>query len=440
MLLLTTSVFAQAPQGMSYQAVVRDASQNLVAGQAVGTQVRIIQGSVSGGAVYVETHTLNTNINGLLTLEIGSGTVVAGDFATIDWANGPYYIKTETDPAGGSNYTIIATSQMMSVPYALYAASSGSSIPGPQGVPGNPGPQGPSGVDGIDGLDGESAYELWLNAGNTGTEADFLASLQGVQGLEGESAYGTWLSLGNTGGTIDFLASLQGATGAQGPMGLTGSAGADGVDGIDGIDGAVGPQGPMGLTGSAGAIGTTGPQGPMGLTGPAGADGVDGIDGAVGPQGPAGTYTAGTGIDITGGVISATAVVTSPEYAYLSIGNSSTTGAQALSVQSPSATYLNGIVTSGTDFTLSAGVMYEVTAHFYIYNASGAHSYVMKDVTNSTVLGTEMYFGQSGADISYNTTTTNFLIKPTTDINVELQKTSGTAVNLIGKIVVKEIK
>ena len=95
-ILLTTSVFAQSPQGMSYQAVVRDAGQNLIANQSVGTQIRILQGSVSGGAVYVETHALNTNINGLLTLEIGSGTVVAGDFATIDWANGPYYIQTGT--------------------------------------------------------------------------------------------------------------------------------------------------------------------------------------------------------------------------------------------------------------------------------------------------------------------------------------------------------
>ena len=415
-ILLTTSVFAQSPQGMSYQAVVRDAGQNLIPNQSVGTQIRILQGSVSGGAVYVETHALNTNINGLLTLEIGSGTVVAGDFATIDWANGPYYIQTGTDPTGGSSYTITATSQMMSVPYALYAANSGSSIPGPQGVPGNPGPQG---VPGIDGFDGPSAYQLWLNAGNSGTEADFLASLQGaqgapgIQGPEGESAYDTWLNAGNTGSTVDFLASLQGATGAQGPMGLTGPAG---------IDGAVGAPGPQGPNGAAGAPGATGAQGPMGLTG------------------PAGTYTAGTGIDITGGVISTTAVVTAPEYAYLSIGNSSTSGAQALSVQWPSATYLNGIVTSGTDFTLSAGVMYEVTAHFYIYNASGAHTYVMKDVTNNTTLGTEMYFGQSGADISYNTSTTNFLIKPTTDVNIELQKTFGTDVNLIGKIVVKEIK
>uniref|UniRef100_UPI00404837EF Lcl C-terminal domain-containing protein n=2 Tax=Flavobacterium sp. TaxID=239 RepID=UPI00404837EF len=120
-LLMTASVFAQAPEKMSYQAVVRDGSNALVTSTAVGMQISILQYSASGTAVYVETQTPTSNINGLVSLEIGSGTVVSGDFTTIDWANGPYFIKTETDPTGGTSYTITGTSQLLSVPYALHA-------------------------------------------------------------------------------------------------------------------------------------------------------------------------------------------------------------------------------------------------------------------------------------------------------------------------------
>jgi len=123
-LLISSSIFAQTPQKMSYQAVVRNASNNLVASTAIGMQISILQGSSSGTAVYVETQTPTTNANGLVSIEIGSGTVVSGSFATINWANGPYFIKTETDPdgaTGGISYTITGTSQLLSVPYALHA-------------------------------------------------------------------------------------------------------------------------------------------------------------------------------------------------------------------------------------------------------------------------------------------------------------------------------
>jgi hypothetical protein len=106
---------------MSYQAVVRDASDNLATSQNIGMQISILQGSSSGTAVYVETQTPTTNANGLVSIEIGAGTIVSGDFTTIDWANGPYFIKTETDPTGGTSYTITGTSQLLSVPYALHA-------------------------------------------------------------------------------------------------------------------------------------------------------------------------------------------------------------------------------------------------------------------------------------------------------------------------------
>jgi len=119
--LLTTMLWAQSPEKLSYQAVVRDASNNLVTNTTIGMQISVLQGTASGSAVYVETQTPTSNANGLVTIEIAEGTVVSGDFSAIDWANGPYFVKTETDPTGGTNYTITGTSQILSVPYALHA-------------------------------------------------------------------------------------------------------------------------------------------------------------------------------------------------------------------------------------------------------------------------------------------------------------------------------
>lgn len=123
------SAFAQAPQKMSYQAVIRDNTNQLIANTAIGMRVSILQGSASGTAVYVETHTPTTNQNGLTTVELGSGTQVSGDFTTIDWSTGDYFIKIETDPTGGIAYTITGTSQLLSVPYAFYAESTNETDP-----------------------------------------------------------------------------------------------------------------------------------------------------------------------------------------------------------------------------------------------------------------------------------------------------------------------
>ncbi len=118
---LTTSAFSQTPQKISYQAVVRNNTGVLMANQAVGMKISILQGSETGTAVYVETQTKTTNANGLVTVEIGTGTIISGTFSGIDWSNGTYFIKTETDPTGGTSYTITGTSQILSVPYALYS-------------------------------------------------------------------------------------------------------------------------------------------------------------------------------------------------------------------------------------------------------------------------------------------------------------------------------
>ena len=156
--LMTASVFAQSPNKMSYQAVIRNNSNALVTSSAVGMRISILQTTPSGTAVYVETQTPTTNANGLVSIEIGGGTVVSGNFANINWANGPYFVKTETDPTGGTSYSITGTSQLLSVPYALYAANSGSSTPGPQGATGPQGPQGATGPQGPAGLGGFTHY------------------------------------------------------------------------------------------------------------------------------------------------------------------------------------------------------------------------------------------------------------------------------------------
>ncbi len=116
-ILINTTIWAQSPEKMSCQAVVRDASDKLVTSQQIGMQISILQGSADGTVVYTETQTPTTNANGLVSIEIGGKT----GFDVIDWANSTYFIKSEIDPAGGTTYTITGTSQLLSVPYALHA-------------------------------------------------------------------------------------------------------------------------------------------------------------------------------------------------------------------------------------------------------------------------------------------------------------------------------
>ena len=250
---LSASLWAQAPQSFSYQAVVRGANNELVVNKQVSVKISILQTSENGTPIYVETHIPTANANGLVSIAIGTGSVLNGTFTTIDWAKGPFFIKTEVDPTGTVNYSLISTSQLLSVPFALYAANS---QPGPKGEKGDQGIPGKDGVDGKNGQDGK------------------------------DGAIGPIGPKGDTG-----------AIGQQGPVGLTGLAGKDGADGKNGIDGKEGPQGPVGLTGPAGKDGADGkngldgkegPIGPTGLAGKDGSAGKDGKDGKEGPQGPQG--------------------------------------------------------------------------------------------------------------------------------------------------------
>ncbi|MCK5367810.1 MAG: hypothetical protein KAQ62_04635, partial [Cyclobacteriaceae bacterium] len=115
------TIYCQSPEKISYQAVVRDANNNLIIHASLGLQISILQGSIDNPPVYTETQIATSNANGLVSLEIGNGTVLSGGFNKIDWVNGPFFIKIEIDLLGGTSYTITSTSQLLSVPYALHA-------------------------------------------------------------------------------------------------------------------------------------------------------------------------------------------------------------------------------------------------------------------------------------------------------------------------------
>lgn len=118
---VTLNVFAQAPEKMSYQAIIRSQDNSLVVNSNISLKIIVHQGTVSGTNVYQETHSVTTNSNGLVSLEIGTGTIGTGSFSAIAWDKGPYFIETQVDVNGGTNYNIIGITQLLSVPYALHA-------------------------------------------------------------------------------------------------------------------------------------------------------------------------------------------------------------------------------------------------------------------------------------------------------------------------------
>jgi uncharacterized protein (TIGR02145 family) len=123
-LILSAITFAQAPNKMSFQTVVRNSQGKLVLNKSIGVRISILQSTSTGTAVYVETHTQSSNANGLLTLEVGMGIVSSGSFAAIDWSQGPYFLKTEMDVNGSTNYSISGVTEFVSVPYAMNSKTS----------------------------------------------------------------------------------------------------------------------------------------------------------------------------------------------------------------------------------------------------------------------------------------------------------------------------
>ena len=233
---ISLSMMAQAPQGINYQAVARNNAGAVLQNQNISVRLTVHDGSATGSIVYQERDTATTNQFGLFKTVLGNGSILQGSFSSIDWSTGSKFLQVEYDPAGGSTYLNMGSSELQSVPYALYAAS-GVGSTGPQGTIGNTGPTGPTGSDG--------------GLGPTGP-----------------------------GGPTGATGSGGGPTGATGPTGPTGATGGGG-----GATGATGDTGATGNPGATGATGDTGPTGDTGATGSGG--GATGATGATGPTGPA---------------------------------------------------------------------------------------------------------------------------------------------------------
>ncbi len=291
MLYVLPSAYAQTipPPYINYQAVLYDvnsATPNAVlANQSFQTFVNI-QDEL-GNLLYREEHFATTDANGLITVKMGDGVYSAGtitNFNQINWSVGKYYLVVDFHI--GTTISSTAPEQLVTVPYSFYAGNAGNgmtgvsdngngtltftyangstyttpTLSGIQGPTGATGPQGPAGAQGAN---GQSAYELWLSQGNTGSQQIFLNTLVGPTGATGP----------------------QGPQGVQGPAGATGPQGQQGVQGTAGANGAQGPIGLTGPQGPAGNDGAPGVQGPIGLTGPQGAQGIQGPQGSTGSQG-----------------------------------------------------------------------------------------------------------------------------------------------------------
>lgn len=330
---LSSWSFSQAPEGINYQMVVRNFSNTLITNSPMAIRIQIRQTSATGTIVYSERHPVTTSAQGLVNLVIGSGTVLSGTFSTISWANGPYFACFAIDFSGlsGTNYQDYGSQQLVSVPYALYAKSSGAilnqwqygnGIPagtlgvvgnyyydtsngniyykpigttwiltgnimgpvgatGPQGTAGTTGPQGAQGPAGTNGINGNDGYNT-LVATTTVTA--------GTQCPTGGVKLEFGLDINNNGllDANEITSSLTKYV-CNGTVGATGPQGPAGAQGVQGMIGATGPQGPTGLTGATGPTGAIGPQGPIGLTGPTGATGPQGPFGLTGATGQAGT-------------------------------------------------------------------------------------------------------------------------------------------------------
>ena len=348
-LLLCVTVFAQTPEGINYQAVIRKTDGSLVANTTIAIRIQLKQNSATGTVVYSERQSVITSQYGLVNFVIGQGTVLSGTFSTINWSTGNYWVSLGVDFANGTNYLDYGSQRLMSAPYALYAKTAGvqlnqwrygatapaaalgnigdfylntatgdvhyksaastwtltGNIKGPQGNAGATGPTGLTGATGPQGLAGATGLQ-----GPAGAQG--IAGTNGINGTNGTAVLnGNTNPAAGTGVNGDFYintatntiygpkangawpagVSLVGPAGVAGPQG---PAGATGLQGPAGAAGATGPQGPAGPTGPTGLTGATGLQGPAGAAGATGATGLQGPAGVAGPQGPAGLLSSGS--------------------------------------------------------------------------------------------------------------------------------------------------
>jgi hypothetical protein len=126
--LLPLLAFSQSPQKINFQSIIRNNLGEVQSNKSVSLRVSILSGSISGSSVYSETHTKTTDISGLISLQIGNGTVLSGVFANISWGSVAHFIKLEADFSGGNSFVLLGTQELMSVPYALYATKTDTSF------------------------------------------------------------------------------------------------------------------------------------------------------------------------------------------------------------------------------------------------------------------------------------------------------------------------
>ena len=282
--------FAQTPEGINYQAVIRTTSGSLVANSTVAIRVQIKQTSSTGTVVYAERQSVATNPYGLVNFVIGSGTILSGTFSSINWATGNYWVSLAVDFSNGTNYVDYGSQRLMSTPYALYAKTAGVQLN--QWRYGAVAPAAALGNLGDFYLDTATGNVYYKSGTTTWTLTGNIKGPAGVAGAQGVA--------GPTGATGP--AGAQGVAGPAGPTGLTGATGPAGATGPQGI---AGPTGATGAQGPAGASGLTGPAGPIGLTGPAGPTGATGAQGPAGVAGPAGvgSFTHYLGEAFGGGIV-----------------------------------------------------------------------------------------------------------------------------------------
>jgi hypothetical protein len=438
--------YAQAPQLMNYQAIVRNASgQPLTANDTVSVRFIIHSGSPTGNIAYQETTSCVTNQFGLITHPIGSG----GNLATVSWGSGSTYLQVEIDPAGGNNFSDMGSTELLSVPYALYAANPAFGATGVTGATGSPGlagilgitgPTGAAGLNGptgLAGLQGPAGAQGVAGAtglqGLAGAQGITGAGLQGVTGAQGPAGpMGIDGSAGPTGVGLQGNPGITGATGAQGNPGITGVTGNDGITGAqgpsgnDGVQGPTGAVGPSGNDGAQGPIGAMGSSGNDGVEGPTGAIGPSGIDGAQGPTGAAGaTGFIGSGSQAgntpywDGGqwVLNSSNIyndgasigigTTSPGSALDVAGNINSSVGFTIAGAATSGNFLRG---NGTNFVSSPIQAGDVPAgsSYYIQNSSSVQSNASYNISGNGTVGGSMHVG--GNDTVYGNSQVNGLL------------------------------
>ncbi|MEI6815887.1 MAG: hypothetical protein WCL14_04690 [Bacteroidota bacterium] len=247
LLLLIISVFAQVPQGVNYQAIARNSAGSPIINSNICLRISIDSGSASGPVLYSETQSVTTNAFGLFTLKVGMGTLVSGNFTTIPWNLGNQYLGVEMDLSCANSWTSLGTAQLLTVPYAFYAASS------PQQC----------------GYTASSTSTVTVGVGSK----SFITQASLCLGV------GDRVKITSTVNTAIFMEGIIST--------YTSSFMIVNVDYYQGSGVLTGWH--ISLTGDVGPTGPTGPAGAAGASGPTGATGPAGLNGATGPTGPTGT-------------------------------------------------------------------------------------------------------------------------------------------------------